>query len=386
MNITGKVGIFILLLSIGFISSAFGAERPLVHNQNILAIAPDNFVCAEDVPVTVRAPDESDFQGDMIKVQRLIAGLRMALEMECPQVKEITLTGEIEGREVYHGVVSESSGWVLYENGTKEITEGSHLTKKEYDEKQQKLSDKHDCDHGDNPCVGNCANGQGTLTAYNGIKYSGTFKNCKLNGEGAITYREGTKDIGTYKDNVLSGKGTRFYTDGSKTVGYFSSNSLHGPAIYYDKNNTKGKKVLYESGYLVDEDKKREDAKKYKEEKEERAKKIAKLSPFQQGILAIAEEAGSEIFKAEADLINSSTFLKKKDDERIAAIEKDKRPPSQKPTDHLNFSDRDIAEFKKRIKQQEEQCTSSGRIFTHPIGHYDGICRDRVTVRYIYRY
>ena len=61
-------------------------------------------------------------------------------------------------------------------------------------------------------CVGNCKDGEGTLTADDGTISKGTFKGGKLNGKGKVTYTNGTVEEGMFKDGKLI---KRFYVIGN---------------------------------------------------------------------------------------------------------------------------------------------------------------------------
>ena len=52
-------------------------------------------------------------------------------------------------------------------------------------------------------CIsGNCENGQGTMTWYNGSKYVGEWKNGNQNGQGTLTYGKGEWEGNKYVSEV----------------------------------------------------------------------------------------------------------------------------------------------------------------------------------------
>lgn len=103
------VGVVALFLNGQLIHAA---ERQLANIQGLSAIVQDGF-CGEKTEVTVRTSNASEFSGDKINLQRLIGALRMALGAECPQAKEITISGIFGNQQVYQGSVAEADDWAL---------------------------------------------------------------------------------------------------------------------------------------------------------------------------------------------------------------------------------------------------------------------------------
>ena len=147
-------------------------------------------------------------------------------------------------------------------------------------------------------CIsGNCENGQGTMTGYNGSKYVGEWKNGTrngqgtytfengdkyvgewkdgwkhgqgtytsphvgeyvgewkddyLNGQGTMTYSHGGEYVGEYKDGMLNGQGTYTFSNGSKYVGEFKDGLRHGLGSYYMSNGV-GINYLYRNDHFLD--------------------------------------------------------------------------------------------------------------------------------------
>jgi hypothetical protein len=88
------------------------AERNLGRYEELQAVAPEGFNC-EEPTVEVRAPAGSAFQGDRLKLQKLVGGLRIMLAYECPDLERLTIVGEAGGREVFRGEVRKADGWAL---------------------------------------------------------------------------------------------------------------------------------------------------------------------------------------------------------------------------------------------------------------------------------
>ena len=73
-------------------------------------------------------------------------------------------------------------------------------------------------------CVGDCKNGEGTLTYPNGNQYSGTFTNGKLNGRGKFVDKtRSLKIVGNFVDGILNGNGAIKFDDGKTYKGTVKS-------------------------------------------------------------------------------------------------------------------------------------------------------------------
>jgi len=94
---------------------AGAAERRLVDFQELSASIPAGFACGPKVTVTVRAPDDSAFTGDRLKLQKLIGGLRTILDYECPKtvITSLLIVGQAAGQEVFRGTASKNRNWLL---------------------------------------------------------------------------------------------------------------------------------------------------------------------------------------------------------------------------------------------------------------------------------
>ena len=102
-------------------------------------------------------------------------------------------------------------------------------------------------------CVeGNCTNGQGTYNyRLNGDQYIGEFKDDKRHGQGTYTWADGSQYIGEWKDNKQNGQGTTTWLSGGKQTGIYENGEYIG--------------TVFEL-----EEKRKADAIKAEEEREER--------------------------------------------------------------------------------------------------------------------
>jgi hypothetical protein len=89
------------------------AAKKLASHVDLQAFVSDNLRCAERIAVRVVAPSRDRFQGDRLQLQRLTGAVRAALGFQCDGVEDIVLTGQVEGRTVWRGVLSGKNGWVL---------------------------------------------------------------------------------------------------------------------------------------------------------------------------------------------------------------------------------------------------------------------------------
>jgi hypothetical protein len=104
-------------------------------------------------------------------------------------------------------------------------------------------------------CIeGNCTNGQGTYNyRLNGDQYIGEFKDDKRHGQGTYTWAEGSQYIGEWKDNKKHGQGTYTWIFGGKQTGIWENDEYIG--------------TVFEL-----EEKRKADAIKAEQEREERIK------------------------------------------------------------------------------------------------------------------
>lgn len=79
---------------------------------------------------------------------------------------------------------------------------------------------------------------EGTLTANNGNKYNGEFRDNKMNGQGTFTWPNGTQYMGNFSDGKMSGQGTLTWADGSKYVGEFSDGNMSGQGTVFAADGT----------------------------------------------------------------------------------------------------------------------------------------------------
>ena len=79
---------------------------------------------------------------------------------------------------------------------------------------------------------------EGTLTADNGNKYVGEFRDDKMNGQGTFAWPNGTQYVGNFSDGKMSGQGTLTWADGSKYVGQFSNGNMSGQGTMFAADGT----------------------------------------------------------------------------------------------------------------------------------------------------
>ena len=69
--------------------------------------------CGPNVIVNVSALDREAFVRDRADFSKLASGVRFNIELECPDVVEITLAGSVNGKPVYDAKMVKSDRWVL---------------------------------------------------------------------------------------------------------------------------------------------------------------------------------------------------------------------------------------------------------------------------------
>jgi hypothetical protein len=108
-----------LLVTAAFCCLAFpsySADRSLATYQGFSATVPeDNSWCGPVATINVAAPAALGFDGSEDKLSKLTGGLRAIISVECPVAKSIRLLGSVDGQQVYEGLASAESGWVLSE-------------------------------------------------------------------------------------------------------------------------------------------------------------------------------------------------------------------------------------------------------------------------------
>ena len=100
---------FSFLAALFFAQSAQAEERLLARNGNLTAHV-EKGVCTESMIVTVRGPNQSDFQGDRTALHQLMAGVRTIMGLECPTAKTFSVIGQVDGKTVYEGTTNKSTG------------------------------------------------------------------------------------------------------------------------------------------------------------------------------------------------------------------------------------------------------------------------------------
>lgn len=102
-----------VLLYFLFIATPASFARQLVEVDGLHATVDQNLKCAENVSVNIDTYDASVFQGDRIKLQKLMGGVRVALDFECNNISRINIIGKVNGEAVYHAHVQGQDGWRL---------------------------------------------------------------------------------------------------------------------------------------------------------------------------------------------------------------------------------------------------------------------------------
>lgn len=101
------------------------------------------------------------------------------------------------------------------------------------------FSSNQSVDENGNTCIGNCEDGQGTLTyKSDGSVYVGEFRNGKKDGYGTITYNSVTRYSGQWKDDEFNGKGTHTWLD-EEYVGDWKKGKKDGYGTDVYKNGSK---------------------------------------------------------------------------------------------------------------------------------------------------
>ncbi|MEM6725979.1 MAG: caspase family protein [Bacteroidota bacterium] len=109
--------------------------------------------------------------------------------------------------------------WDIYPKGEGTMTYRDGTEKTGIWEKLELVKD-FDCKKGD------CKNGTGTYTYYNGDVYEGEFADGKRHGKGKLTTKSGDVYEGDFKDNQYNGFGTLTSSKGETLSGVWSNNEL----------------------------------------------------------------------------------------------------------------------------------------------------------------
>jgi hypothetical protein len=97
--------------------------RPLISGEGGLSASlPDNASCTQNMQIVVRAPSEKSFSGDRVELQRLLAGSRAALSIECPETTSANIIGQVNGKTVFRGNISSQDEWQLNDGETQAST------------------------------------------------------------------------------------------------------------------------------------------------------------------------------------------------------------------------------------------------------------------------
>jgi hypothetical protein len=101
-------------------------------------------------------------------------------------------------------------------------------------------------------CSGDCENGQGTLSYYNGDKYIGQWKAGKKHGKGTFIYNGGEKYVGEFKNDEIHGYGIYRWPNGNVYKGNFVNNKKHGKGKTINADGTETNET-YVKGNLKEE-------------------------------------------------------------------------------------------------------------------------------------
>ena len=89
------------------------AERLLASRNDLEAVLPDNFECSTTIPFIIRSKSEELFIGDKVELQKLLGGLRVVFQFECPEAENFIVDGQVDGRAIFKATVSKESDWKL---------------------------------------------------------------------------------------------------------------------------------------------------------------------------------------------------------------------------------------------------------------------------------
>ena len=88
-------------------------QRVLGSLEGLTATGPAKGECSESMPVTVQATQDIAFTGDRTVLRRLVGGVGAGLRGECSKISTIVVTGKVVDRDIYQGIASKQSDWVL---------------------------------------------------------------------------------------------------------------------------------------------------------------------------------------------------------------------------------------------------------------------------------
>jgi len=87
-------------------------------------------------------------------------------------------------------------------------------------------------------CLGDCADGRGTLILESGEQYVGEFKNGLRHGCGTLTLTSGEHYSGEWQYGVRHGRGTWVWPNGDKFVGEWRNGQKHGEGTLFFAGGT----------------------------------------------------------------------------------------------------------------------------------------------------
>lgn len=108
---------------LGIVHPSVAGERQLASFKGMAAFVSDAADwCRETVDITVRSAKPEDFSADKTSLQRLLGALRAILGDECPKVSKINLSGRTGNTEIYRGIASKDTDWILVDAAVKAAT------------------------------------------------------------------------------------------------------------------------------------------------------------------------------------------------------------------------------------------------------------------------
>ena len=91
-------------------------ERRLIAADNLTAGVVDHPAwCQPEIEVAIRSDSVERFRGDRIELQRMLGRVRAILQLECPGVTTVRITGLVDDVFVYDGYASSDGKWILHE-------------------------------------------------------------------------------------------------------------------------------------------------------------------------------------------------------------------------------------------------------------------------------
>lgn len=98
--------------------SGEGWAKKIATHGALTAHIDDAAPCSKSLAIRIEVPENSIFSGreGREKLEKLLAVVRAGLTFECPEAERLVLTGYVQEKELFHGVVSADDGWVLHDS------------------------------------------------------------------------------------------------------------------------------------------------------------------------------------------------------------------------------------------------------------------------------